>query len=346
MNITILQCLILFSIVCLIILLGYLCKTKKISQILFIVAVFWCLILGLFTFDVSLLDNVWSFFWIDRWANLIVYVSIILLTFFSFSVLNNVKKQDIVQTNLIREFSLLNARWSLNKSDIVFIIPAYNEKDRPLNIVGEILKKWYWVILVDDWENGDLLDRAFLKYQWKDLVLIKHILNLWQWAWLETWSEYIRRFWDKVKYIVHFDADWQHRLQDISQFLDAFDKDETLEIVLWSRFLWSTINMPKMKKITLKLWIIFTWMLSGIKLTDTHNWYRMIKKTVLDKIYITMNRMEHASEIIDIIKTKNLKYKEVPITVIYTEYSMLKWQKISNAFKIAKNLLYNKMIFK
>ena len=59
-----------------------------------------------------------------------------------------------------------------------------------------------------------------------------------------------------------------------------------------------------------------------------------------------MNRMEHASEILDIIKNKKIKYKEVPIVVIYSKYSMAKWQKINNAFKIAKNLLYKKMFFR
>jgi hypothetical protein len=49
-----------------------------------------------------------------------------------------------------------------------------------------------------------------------------------------------------------------------------------------------------------------------------------MKRETLDKIYITMNRMEHASEILDIIKHKKIKYKEVPIVVIYSDYSMSK----------------------
>jgi len=50
----------------------------------------------------------------------------------------------------------------------------------------------------------------------------------------------------------------------------------------------------------------------------------MMKKGTLDKIHITMNYMEHASEILDIIKSKKIKFKEVPIVVIYTEYSISK----------------------
>jgi len=34
--------------------------------------------------------------------------------------------------------------------------------------------------------------------------------------------------------------------------------------------------------------------------------------------------MTHASEIIDIISTKKIVYKEVPVNIKYTEYSMSK----------------------
>ena len=53
-----------------------------------------------------------------------------------------------------------------------------------------------------------------------------------------------------------------------------------------------------------------------------------MKKETLDKIHITMNKMEHASEIIDLIKSQKLTYQEVPITVLYTEHSLQKGQKI------------------
>jgi hypothetical protein len=36
----------------------------------------------------------------------------------------------------------------------------------------------------------------------------------------------------------------------------------------------------------------------------------------------------------------------VPIVVIYSDYSMAKWQKISNGFKIVKNLIYQKIFFR
>lgn len=321
-------------------------KRKKATILHLIVFIWGSFLLILFSLDVHALDKFGSFFWIARWADLLVYCAIILLWYFYISLLNTVNRQELKQTEIIREVSIRDAEWNLWKADTVFIIPAYGEKDTPIKVIGDVLSKNYAVILIDDGKNWDLIEKLHTKYKWKPIVTIKHIVNLGQWWWLETWAEYVRKFWKNIKYVVHFDADWQHRLEDLKQFQKAFEEDSDLEIALWSRFLWSTVNMPKSKKITLKLWILFTRIFSWINLTDTHNGYRMMKKGTLDKIHITMNRMEHASEILDIIKHKKIKYKEVPITVIYSEYSMAKWQKISNAFKIVKNLIYQKIFFR
>ena len=321
-------------------------KRKKATILHLTVFIWGSLLLVLFSFNMNALNSFWSFFWIARWADLVVYISIIILAYFYISLLNSVNRQDIKQTQIVREISIDNAVWDLWKTETVFIIPAYGENEAPIKIIWDILSQWYGVILVDDGKNGDLVEKLQSKYKKKTIVTIKHIINLWQWWWLETWAEYIRKFWNNVKYVVHFDADWQHRLEDLKEFQKAFENDKDLEIVLWSRFLWSTVNMPKSKEITLKLWIIFTRIFSWINLTDTHNWYRMMKKEALNKIHITMNRMEHASEILDIKKKKKIKYKEVPIVVIYSDYSISKWQKIGNAFKIAKNLIYKKIFFR
>ena len=321
-------------------------KRKKANILHLIVFVWGSFFLILFSLNANALDKFGSFFWLARWADLIVYSAIILLAYFYISLLNSVSRQDMKQTQIIREVSIKDAQWDLWKVDTVFIIPAYGEKDAPIKVIWDILAKNYGVILIDDWKNEDLVEKLHTKYKWKPLVTIKHIVNLWQWWWLETWAEYIRKFWKNIKFVVHFDADWQHRLEDLKQFQKAFEEAPELEIVLWSRFLGSTVNMPKSKKITLKLWILFTRIFSGIKLTDTHNGYRMMKKETLDKIHITMNRMEHASEILDIIKHEKIKYKEVPIVVKYSDYSMAKWQKISNWFKIVKNLIYQKIFFR
>ena len=87
---------------------------------------------------------------------------------------------------------------------------------------------------------------------------------------------------------------------------------------------------------------MFTFFLSQIKLSDTHNWYRVFRKKLLKDIKITIDWMGHASEIIDIVATKKINFFEVPVKIEYTEYSLAKWQNSSNAIKIAIRFIWTK----
>ena len=57
-----------------------------------------------------------------------------------------------------------------------------------------------------------------------------------------------------------------------------------------------------------------------------------------------MNRMEHASEIIEQIVRSGLKYVEAPVTVRYTADSLAKGQKTSDALRLGIKLLLEKVI--
>ena len=94
--------------------------------------------------------------------------------------------------------------------------------------------------------------------------------------------------------------------------------------------------MPLSKKYFLKIAVFFTNYYSGVKLTDTHNGLRVFTINVAKKIEITQNGMSHASEFIK--KIKGFKIKEVPVQIIYSNYSISKGQKLSNSFNILKDL--------
>jgi hypothetical protein len=52
--------------------------------------------------------------------------------------------------------------------------------------------------------------------------------------------------------------------------------------------------------------------------------------------------MWHASEIIDIVANKKIKFSEVPVDIKYTKYSLAKWQSNWNAIKIAVRFIWTK----
>lgn len=235
----------------------------------------------------------------------------------------------------------------INNDKIIFLIRSYNESKIVLDVIKDIWWKYFDNILfIDDWSTDwtyDLLMDWNIDLLVDNFIYIKHSQNRWAWAALETWFEYIRRYGKKFDYVITFDADWQHQTIDIDKFISAFEKNNQLDIVFWSRFIWKQkSNIPFFRKIILLWWKIFTFVISSIKLTDAHNWFRMIKVSSLNKIKLTMSWMEYASELIDQISKNKLKFSEVPVDIRYTDYSLSKWQKSSNAIFIVFKIIWNK----
>jgi len=220
------------------------------------------------------------------------------------------------------------------------VIPGYNEWEVIWETIQTVLDTGHKNILVVNDGSKDN-SREVLEKFWDKIIVLHHYKNRGQWAALETGFEYVRRFWGNEGYVVTFDSDGQHDIKDIKKFQKYARED--IDILLGSRFLKeSSTNVSFKKKILLKLGILFTFFLSNIKLSDTHNGYRYIKKSALKDIRITIDGMWHASEIIDIISAKKLRYKEVPVDILYTQYSISKGQRMSNAFNVLTRFIWTK----
>ena len=244
-------------------------------------------------------------------------------------------------TWLIRELAIENSEKKIIEWKEVFVIPCYNEWPVIKRTIENIIESGYKnILIINDWSDDN--SRNILENFWNNIILLNHLKNRWQWASLETWFEYLRRYW-KMDYIVCYDADWQHSLKDLNKFYKILDNDKKINIVFGSRFVEKTnSNIPTSRRIILKLAILFTFFLSHIHLTDTHNWYRVFRRQILDKIKITIDWMWHASEIIDIVAGEKIRYREVPVDILYTEYSLSKGQSNWNAIKIAVRFIWNK----
>ncbi len=127
------------------------------------------------------------------------------------------------------------------------------------------------------------------------------------------------------------------------KFLKAFEVDPQLDIVFGSRFVIKTdSNVPFFRRIILWGGKWFTWAISGIKLTDAHNGYRMHTIGAIRKIMLTMDGMEYASELIEQVRINELKFTEVPVNILYDEYTMKKGQRYGGAMRIAARIIWKK----
>ena len=220
-------------------------------------------------------------------------------------------------------------------STIYVVIPAFNEEKKIGEVVSSVKEIFTNVVVVNDCSR----DATSCVAEKSQATVLNHFINLGQGAALQTGIDYCKK--RNAEYIVTFDADGQHSIADVKLMLDEIVKSNC-DVVLGSRFLGESIGMPKSRKLLLKLAIIYTYLTTGLKLTDAHNGIRILSRKAIEKIKIRQNRMAHASEILEQIAENKLNYCEYPVTISYSEYSLQKGQKWWDAFPIIVDSILRK----
>ncbi len=215
-----------------------------------------------------------------------------------------------------------------NKVNIYIVVSAYNEENSISGVIGDLRKhNFNNIIVVDDGSTDD----TNIVAKKDGTVVIKHPINLGQGAAVKTGIDYALLLGAEI--IVTFDADGQHLAKDLDNLVKPLINNE-VEVALGSRFLNNNSNVPWLKKIFLKGGTLLLFLMYGIMLTDTHNGFRALSRSAAEKIHIRSRGMEHASEILEEIKIKKIRYKEIPVTIKYSTYSISKGQRISNSLNI------------
>lgn len=221
--------------------------------------------------------------------------------------------------------------------DTYIIIPVYNEAKVVGEVIQKVRKHFQHVVCVDDGSRDNSSDEI----KKAGGVLVRHPINLGQGASLQTGIEFALHD-PEAQYFVTFDADGQHQLSDVQTMLKTI-KTEKLDIILGSRFLGAVENISRVKAFILKAAIMFTNRTSKVQLTDAHNGLRVFNRHVAERLNITMPDMAHASEIVERIAQEKFSYKEIPVTIVYTDYSRSKGQSMLNAINIGFDILLNKI---
>lgn len=213
------------------------------------------------------------------------------------------------------------------------VIPLYNEASVIGDVITSLLPHFPHVVCVDDGSTDGSAEVAARK----GAHLVKHPVNLGQGAALQTGIEYALAH-DSCEYIVTFDADGQHRIEDAIEMLE-FARTEDVAIVFGSRFLDDRTDPGWIKKVVLKTAIRVTNLTTGMKLTDAHNGLRVIRRDAAAKIDLKQDRMAHATEIVLELGRTGLPWREHPVELLYTDYSKSKGQSVLNSVNILVDLV-------
>lgn len=216
---------------------------------------------------------------------------------------------------------------------IFVVIPAYNEARWVAKVVEEVVNAGYKTVVVDDCskdETAALAEKA-------GAVVLRHVINRGQGAALRTGTNWSLE--NGAEIVVHFDADGQFRIEDISRLVKPLVSGEA-EVVFGSRFLDKTTKLPWVKQhLIMPLARLVNRVLFGVKLSDPQSGFRAFTAAVGRKLSWRQDRMAHASEILAVIVRGGWRVKEVPITVIYHEFG----QGLSGGFKILKEIFFKKL---
>jgi glycosyltransferase involved in cell wall biosynthesis len=224
-----------------------------------------------------------------------------------------------------------------NTSGIHVVIAAYNEEQSIGDVTSQLRRRYPNVIVVDDGSNDDTSKRALEA----GATVLRHVINRGQGAALQTGMTFALRRGARV--LVTFDADGQHSVEDIPAMVAPI-LDGRAQITLGSRFIEDSSSIPFGRRVLLGAAVVFTRLTSGIRLTDSHNGFRAFSSEAAKRLDIRLDRMAHASEIIDQIRRSRLPYLEIPVHIRYTEYSMAKGQSSANAIKVVADYLLNKLM--
>lgn len=199
---------------------------------------------------------------------------------------------------------------------ILILLPSYNEAPRLSNTINKIRKSiqkinnFHFDILVIDDGSNDNTSEVALK---EDVKVIKHKKNLGKGFVHRTGFEYALN--NNYDAVLTLDADGQHDPDEIIYFIKEY---KNFDMIIGRR----TANvkvMPLIRYLTNRLTSLVTSVLAEIKVCDSQSGFRLLKRSVFEKLRLKTSRFQTESE--EIIQTGRFRLKigEVKISTIYKE---------------------------
>jgi len=225
----------------------------------------------------------------------------------------------------------------MSLAGIFVVVPAYNEAEAIGGVLEELRRTAATIVVVDDCST----DATAAIARAAGATVLRHAVNRGQGASLQTGIRYALTRGAKI--VVTFDSDGQHDAADLAALVAPIRAGRA-EVVLGSRFLEPRSAIPPARRLLLKLAVVFTRITSGLRVTDAHNGLRALSRRAAASIDIKLDRMAHASELMDQIRRSRLSYAEVAVSVRYTPYARRKGQRGVHALRVAFDYLVGRWV--
>jgi glycosyltransferase involved in cell wall biosynthesis len=189
-------------------------------------------------------------------------------------------------------------------------IPAFNEEKNIASIITKLQSITNKIIVCNDGSSdltGQIADKM-------GAIVINHPKNL-------GYGAGIRSIFLKAKelnpdILVTFDADGQHRIEDISKVIGPISNGNA-DLVIGSRFLDENDDVPTYRKLGINAITKMTNITTKQKITDSQSGFRAYSKKAIQEITPSEYGMGVSTEILIKADKKDLKIAEVPIKILY-----------------------------
>lgn len=214
---------------------------------------------------------------------------------------------------------------------LIAVIPAYHEASRIGNVVRDALRYVDSVIVVDDGSSDSTAPIAVLA----GAHVVRHMENCGAGAATMTGIEAARTM--GATMVVTLDADEQHDARDIPAMLEPLLRGEA-DIVFANRF-GQRNNIPLIRRIFNAVGDAVTFLATGRWVVDSQCGFKTFGPKALREVDLRMSGFEFCTEIVREAAQHRWCIAQVPVKVVYSEYTLAKGQSFANGVRTAFKIL-------
>jgi glycosyltransferase involved in cell wall biosynthesis len=213
----------------------------------------------------------------------------------------------------------------------IAVIPAYNEATRIADVIGQARPYVDGIIIVDDGSTDGTAAAAVAA----GARVISHAENCGAGAATMTGIAAARAMGAEV--LITLDADGQHDPRDIPALLKPV-ADSRADIVFANRF-GQRNRIPFIRRLFNGIGNFVTFAATGRWVRDSQCGFKVLGPRALAEIELRMSGFEFCTEIVRESVQHRWRTAEVPIKVIYSEYTLAKGQSFAHGVKTALKIL-------
>lgn len=232
----------------------------------------------------------------------------------------------------------------VKKQRVAIILPTYNEGRVIANVIAGIRKVFatspydFRIVIVNDCS----VDNTSKVAKDAGTTVIDHLLNQGAGGATSTGLRYAEKL--GFDLVATMDADGQHDPKDVLKCINESLKTNA-DLLIGSRLIDSR-GMSKVKVLGNRGLTFITWMLFGVKVTDSQSGLRVFSRRALEVLEWKSTSYDFCSEMLWRAKQAKLTICEYPIKAIYTEYSTsaTRGQNNWNGVNTVKSLLRRRIV--